>query len=107
MALTFLIVLVAWVFFRADTLPDAWRYLQCMFGGAVPGQGEAVRGLIYSPYHVANFAVAALVVWTFPQTWDFTRRLGWAKIAWCILAFFLALAALTTQSYNPFIYFIF
>ena len=106
-ALTFLIVLVAWVFFRADTLPDAWRYLQCMFGGAVPGQGEAVRGLIYSPYHVANFAVAALVVWTFPQTWDFTRRLGWAKIAWCILAFFLALAALTTQSYNPFIYFIF
>jgi alginate O-acetyltransferase complex protein AlgI len=106
-AATFAIVLVAWVFFRADTLGDAWQYLRCMFGGGTPGQGEAVRGLIYNPYYVANFVLAGVAVWAFPQAWDFTRRLGWAKIAWCILLFLLALAALTTQSYNPFIYFIF
>ena len=105
--ITFVIVLIAWVFFRADTLPDAAQYLKCMFGGATPGQGEAVRGLIYNPYYVVNFLLAGVTIWALPQTWDFTRRLTWPKIAWCILLFFISLIALTTQSYNPFIYFIF
>ncbi len=105
--ITFFIVLIAWVFFRADTLPDAAQYLKCMFGGATPGQGEAVRGLIYNPYYVVNFILAGITIWTLPQTWDFTRWLTWPKIAWCILLFFISLIALTTQSYNPFIYFIF
>ena len=105
--ITFFIVLIAWVFFRADTLPDAAQYLKCMFGGATPGQGEAVRGLIYNQYYVVNFILAGITIWALPQTWDFTRRLTWPKIAWCILLFFNALTALTTQSYNPFIYFIF
>ena len=105
--ITFFIVLIAWVFFRADTLPDAAQYLKCMFGGATPGQGEAVRGLIYNQYYVVNFILAGITIWALPQTWDFTRRLTWPKIAWCILLFFIALTALTTQSYNPFIYFIF
>ena len=105
--ITFFIVLIAWVFFRADTLPDATRYLKCMFGGSTPGQGEAVRGLIYNPYYVVNFILAGITIWALPQTWDFTRRLTWPKIAWCILLFFISLIALTTQSYNPFIYFIF
>ena len=105
--ITFFIVLIAWVFFRADTLPDAAQYLKCMFGGATPGQGEAVRGLIYNPYYVVNFLLAGVTIWALPQTWDFTRRLTWPKIAWCILLFFISLVALTTQSYNPFIYFIF
>jgi len=105
--ITFFIVLIAWVFFRADTLPDAAQYLKCMFGGATPGQGEAVRGLIYNPYYVVNFLLAGITIWALPQTWDFTRRLTWPKIAWCILLFFISLIALTTHSYNPFIYFIF
>ena len=105
--ITFFIVLIAWVFFRADTLPDAAQYLKCMFGGGTPGQGEAVRGLIYNPYYVVNFLLAGITIWALPQTWDFTRRLTWPKIAWCILLFFISLIALTTQSYNPFIYFIF
>ena len=53
--MTFLCVVICWVFFRADTLPDAAQYLKCMFGGSTPGQGEAVRGLIYNPYYVVNF----------------------------------------------------
>ena len=105
--ITFFIVLIAWVFFRAETLPDAAQYLKCMFGGATPGQGEAVRGLIYNPYYIVNFLLAGVTIWALPQTWDFTRRLTWPKIAWCILLFFISLVALTTQSYNPFIYFIF
>lgn len=106
--LTFFIVLIAWVFFRADTLPEAWRYLGCMFGWTTcPESGFVVRGLTWNPYYVLHFLLAALVVWGLPQSWDFTRRLTWPKLAWCIAVFLIALAALTTQSYNPFIYFIF
>ena len=106
--ITFFIVLVAWVFFRADTLPDAWRYLGCMFGWTVdPGSGTVARGLIYGPWYILNFVLAGAVIWGAPQSWDFTRMLSWKKLIWCITVFLLALLALTTQSYNPFIYFIF
>ncbi|MCQ2353022.1 MAG: MBOAT family protein [Victivallaceae bacterium] len=108
LAITFFIVLVAWVFFRADTLTDAWRYLGCMFGWtATSGSGDVGRGLIYAPWYVVNFILAGIVIWALPQSWDFTRTLNWKKILWCIFVFILALLALTTQSYNPFIYFIF
>lgn len=107
-SITFVIVLIAWVFFRADTLPDAWRYLACMFGaGGTSGAATVAAGLIYSPYYLINFVLAGVVIWGLPQSWDFTRKLNWGKICWCILVFLIALVALTTQSYNPFIYFIF
>ncbi len=106
--ITFFIVLIAWVFFRADTLPDAWRYFKSLFGvGALNPAADVAAGLIYNPYYLINFLIAGVVIWALPQTWDFTRKLSWPKIAWCMLVFALALTALTTQSYNPFIYFIF
>ena len=54
-----------------------------------------------------NFILAGVVIWALPQTWDFTRKLTLPRILWCVAVFLIALAALTTQSYNPFIYFIF
>ncbi len=106
--ITFFIVVTAWVFFRADTLPAAWRYLGSMFGWQTAGENaEVVRGLVCNPYYLGNFVLAGIVVWALPQSWDFTRKLSWPKLLWCVLVFLLALTALTTQSYNPFIYFIF
>lgn len=106
--ITFFIVLIAWVFFRADTLPDATRYLASMFGlvGATDSS-SIIGGLIYNPYYLINFAISGIVIWSLPNVWDFTRNLSWTKIVWCFIVFLLALAALTTQGYNPFIYFIF
>ena len=106
--ITFFLVTVAWVFFRADDLPSAGRYLACMFGGfSGDVHASVARGLIYSPYCLTCFLLAGACVWGLPQSWDFTRKLTWSKLFWCIAVFLLALAALTTQSYNPFIYFIF
>ncbi len=105
--ITFFIVLIAWVFFRADNLSDAVHYLGSMFSFHASSSADTIRGLIYNPYYVINFFIAGIVIWSFPQTWDFTRSLNWKKAVWCIFVFLLALAALTTQSYNPFIYFIF
>ena len=106
--ITFFIVVTAWVFFRADTLPAAWRYLGSMFGWQTAGANAGVvRGLVCNPYYLGNFVLAGVVVWALPQSWDFTRKLSWPKLLWCVFVFLLALTALTTQSYNPFIYFIF
>ena len=106
--ITFFIVVTAWVFFRADTLPAAWRYLGSMFGWQRAHENaEVVRGLVCNPYYLGNFVLAGIVVWALPQSWDFTRKLSWPKLLWCVVVFLLALTALTTQSYNPFIYFIF
>ena len=105
---TFLLVLISWVFFRAPDLPAAGRYLAAMFGLAEPQAGAwLLSGVVHQPYYLVTLALAALVVWAGPQSWDWTRRLpAWKALA-CLVAFWLSLAALTTQAYNPFIYFIF
>jgi alginate O-acetyltransferase complex protein AlgI len=107
-AITFAIVTVAWVFFRAADLPAALAYCRGLLGLASPHAGAGlVGGLLYSPYSLLSFAVAAVVVWGAPQTWDFTRRFTWPKVAAVLGLLALGLLALTTQSFNPFIYFIF
>jgi alginate O-acetyltransferase complex protein AlgI len=51
--------------------------------------------------------VAAFVVWRCPQTWDWTRTLTPARAVGVAAAFTAAAVMLTTQAFNPFIYFIF
>lgn len=108
MVFTFLIVTIAWVFFRAPTLGEALDYLGAMFGlGPQTAGGPMIAGLIYQPYYVLVTVVAAGVVWLAPQTWNFTRELTWPKAAWCAATFAAALAVMMGQAFNPFIYFIF
>jgi alginate O-acetyltransferase complex protein AlgI len=105
---TFVVVLFTWVFFRAPTLSAALGYCGRMLGlgPAAPAAG-LLGGVVGTPYHLVCFLAAGVLVWGAPQTWDFTRRITAPKAALVLAVFALALAALTTQSYNPFIYFIF
>ena len=105
---TFTIVLVTWVFFRAPTMPQAVRYLGDMLALGDPQEGAGLlAGIIFRPYYLGTFLLAGTIVWGAPQTWDWTRMLS-APRAVMILALLVASAVvLTTQAYNPFIYFIF
>ncbi|HEV8184879.1 MAG TPA: MBOAT family protein [Chthoniobacterales bacterium] len=107
-AVTFLIVLLAWVFFRAADLPRAITYLASMFGlgDAQPG-AVLIAGIIYQPYFLLSLGAAAVVVWAGRQTWDWTQQMTLPKTATCFACGWLALVVLATQEYNPFIYFIF
>ncbi len=106
--LTYLLVLITWVFFRASDLPAALRYLGAMFGLAPPGEGASLLGgLIYQPYYVISLLLAGLVTWAGLQTWDFTRRITPVRALAVFALLILSIIALTGQSYNPFIYFIF
>lgn len=108
MAATFVFVLFTWVFFRAADLTSAVRYLGFMFGIGAPAEGAALlSGLVYEPYYLGTFLVSAAIVWTCPQTWDWTRRLTMTRGVVTLLLFAFTVAVLTTQAFNPFIYFIF
>ena len=107
-AITFVIILFTWVFFRAKDTTAAINFCRTMLGfGARQDGSDLLSGLIYQPYYLLCFAIAAAVVWGCPQTWDFTRELRWPKAAFCILILLLSLAVMETQDFNPFIYFIF
>ena len=107
-ALTFLVVLVGWVFFRSPDLPAAGRYLAAMAGAGGGGPAAAVvSGLLWRPYDLLSVGAAAVVAFACPQSWDWTRRLGWGKAAVCMGLLWLALVVLETEGYSPFIYFIF
>ena len=107
-AVTFVVVLVTWVFFRAPDLPAAGRYLASMVGFAEVQPGAALlAGIVYQPYYLFTFIAAAIVTWTCPQTWDWSRTITAPKAVMVAAAFVMATVMLTTQAFNPFIYFIF
>jgi alginate O-acetyltransferase complex protein AlgI len=107
-AATFVIVLLSWVFFRAADLPSAIAYLRDMAGlGRLQAAAPLLDGIVYQPYYVFTVVVAAVVTWSCPQTWDWTRTLTASKAFAVAALFVIAAVALTTQAFNPFIYFIF
>ena len=107
-AITFVVVLLGWAFFRAASLPRALSYLASMFGlhHAAPS-ADLLGGIVYQPYYLLCVGLAALVVWLGRQTWEWTQRLTMPKVAVCFALAWLALVVLAVQEYNPFIYFIF
>jgi alginate O-acetyltransferase complex protein AlgI len=107
-AMTFLIVLIGWVFFRASDLPAAFNYLGSMFGLGARDDGTLlIGGLIYQPYYVLLTVLAAVAVWGCPDTWDWTRQISWSRALTCAALGILAVVIMVTQAYNPFIYFMF
>ena len=106
--ITFVILHFTWVLFRANDLSHAITYAGSMLG-FVRAQPSAalLGGVLYQPYYVVSLCVAAAITWCAPQTWDFTRRITVPKAIVIFGVFWLSIVALTTQAFNPFIYFIF
>ena len=84
MALTFLIVCLAWVFFRADDLPAATRYLASLFnlGGAANANSLLLRAIFYEPGHVMVMLVAAAIAFFGVQAWDLSRNVTPLRASW-------------------------
>ena len=106
--LTFLLVLITWVFFRSANLSRAVTLLGCMVGlVSVPPSHYLIGGLIYQPYYLLSISVAALVTCLRRSTWSWVQNLSVPKMVACLILLWISLVFLETQSYNPFIYFIF
>jgi alginate O-acetyltransferase complex protein AlgI len=101
-------VLVTWVFFRAPDLASAMRYLGDMAAvNAVNPGAQLLPGIVYAPYYLGTFVLSAVIVWFAPQTWDWTKTLTAPRAVAIFVVFVLSVIVLTTQAYNPFIYFMF
>ncbi|MEM7246035.1 MAG: MBOAT family protein [Acidobacteriota bacterium] len=108
LGLTFIVVSLAWVPFRADGLGAALDYWADLFAlRDLPAAAALLAGPMSAPYLVGSCVLALAVALLAPQTWDLSRRLSPPRIAWALAVFLLAVVALTTQDFNPFIYFIF
>ena len=82
---TFLLVLIAWVFFRINELPHAITYLQCMFSKVqIQPSTDLIAGILYQPYYLLVMGIAGVVIWRFPQTWDWTQQLTPLRMGVCL-----------------------
>jgi alginate O-acetyltransferase complex protein AlgI len=105
-AITFICVCLGWVFFRADTLPGACRFIAGLFGCShvTPGS-DAIASAMYTPYHMMLFVIAAFTVWAMPSSWEFTRQLTMRRAIACLGLFAVSVFLMWTQTENPFLYF--
>lgn len=107
-ALTFTVVSLGWVLFRAPDLPGAMDYYARLAGLSDGGAlGALVAGLVWKPFFIVTMVVSALVVWLGPTTLDWAQRLTLPKAVWSFAVFWCAALMLSVQKFNPFIYFIF
>ena len=99
---TMVIVMIGWVFFRAEGMTKALGTIGAMFGG---GDADPTAFLELSKVHYATFAVAAVVTWCLPRTQDLVRKLPTWWTVGLQPVFLLALAHLHLASHVPFLYF--
>lgn len=105
-AVTFAVVCVTWVFFRAETLAGALDYIRSMAGQTPVSPGhEAVAASLYTWYHGLVFVTAAGLVWLAPNSWRFSERITAARAAWVAALLAASVVFMWTQTENPFIYF--
>jgi len=104
--ITFFVVCLSWVFFRAKTLGEAVGMLKSLFGvAAVTAASDVPAGALYSRLHVSVFILAALLVWEAPNTWTFTNRITAPRTFAALGLLGLSILMMWTQSVNPFLYF--
>lgn len=109
--ITYVIVLVSWVFFRAETLPEAMNYLDTMF--AFSGSGESV--FFDSKFYSILVIAVIFSFWggfNSIERWQerlFAEKQKNSTIAWMtvfsVIFFIISLSAITSSGFNPFIYF--
>ncbi len=105
-AITFLLVLLSWVLFRSASLGEAIVYFRAMlFGNIDTPSAILLSGTLYGRKTIiamlAGFAVLASPV----QAHDWSCRVTVLRVVMLISLFLVALMAMLTQAFNPFLYF--
>jgi alginate O-acetyltransferase complex protein AlgI len=103
---TFIGVSVLWIPFRAADLPTSLRYFRSLWpSGSV--DLSLVTAATRTPYLMVSLAMAGALAFFGIQSWDFTRSLPAWKLSFLLMLLVVGTMVLSSQSYNPFIYFFF
>lgn len=103
---TFVIVLITWVFFRSENLDVAGQYLSSMFG--LNGWGPTaslLQSSVMDPLNITVLIVAIGVTWFAPRTAELLERITLWKALLGLGLLVVAVRQLFYQGYNPFLYF--
>jgi alginate O-acetyltransferase complex protein AlgI len=108
--LTQLLVMIAWVFFRCNTVSAAFKHLAAMFGG-----GHAVDQIYSVTFYLTPdkvfFLAAGLLIALFPaERFGVLLHIPRLSPALClrvgaILCFIYSASLIAANGFNPFIYF--
>ena len=109
----YLVVLIGWVFFRADTLPQAYNYLTTMFGGSAPAAAQPVGyevdfylflalGILFSIITLFKFG-KKMETFFFYTKYSVSSHLALSFFS--LLIFIISLGYVASSGFNPFIYF--
>ncbi len=114
---TLIIVLVAWVFFRADTLPTAFDYVKTLFFINRGTLDNALLIKYVAPSTISIFVIAILGstplfsrLWQSVSAWNkkrsVTMTLQYSVLCLALIGVMVAVTCLLcVGSYNPFIYY--
>ena len=105
-AITFVIVLITWVFFRAENFEVASRYLAAMFGmGGDAPASEVLTGYLLRPANFLYLALSAGICWGVPRSAELLEKVTPLKVVIALVLFVFSIALMYTQGFNPFLYF--
>ncbi len=103
-AVTLFLVMIGWVLFRADSLPEAFTYLKVLFGLASDPDPLFPLRYYLTSNHALILAVAALVA-LWPEAPPRLSVSRYVRPLAALAVSVLALIAQAPQTFNPFIYF--
>jgi alginate O-acetyltransferase complex protein AlgI len=105
--ITFVLMLFSWVLFRAESLTAAGQYFGALFGFAAHSPATALLAAeIYTPRSLSLMALCGILVIQPVQAHDWAGRpMTLLRAAMLLVLFALAAAVMSTQSFNPFLYF--
>lgn len=106
---TMLVVILAWVLFRSNSITQAIAYIGCMFGVNAKG---ALDSIFIEYINQGKWLLIMGIVTAIPYYKRITQRLlrkesvyNAAKAAWLLVMFLFTMACMVKSTYNPFIYF--
>jgi alginate O-acetyltransferase complex protein AlgI len=106
---TMLIVVIGWVFFRAEGLRNAVKYLGVMSGLLKPENAGYTCWYYLTPNTIVALVMAVFVSMPLAKLRIFDRcqspALRYASAALVLLLFFISAVFVVSSTYNPFIYF--
>ena len=106
--LTFLVVTLAWVLFRADSLGEAGRYYASLMGDPAPeGPAWWTRQLVVGPEGLVLLLLAALVTWGGHSPSRFVTESSPVRWLGLTILFWICLIAMGIQGGTSFLYYFF
>jgi alginate O-acetyltransferase complex protein AlgI len=107
-ALTFVVICLTWVVFRADSVAEAAHYYAALFGG-LEQRGPAwwTGELVRSRESAVILGLAALVCWAGIPAGRFVANLNRWKSTVLTVLFWICLVVMGSQGGNPFLYYFF